>query len=129
MISEENLKKRLSEVSKVESIIKEELEIFKHILNQQRVERLVSLIYTHGYRVMDEEKNRALRYLERGRDQKEVLDGFSQAVLAKTLHIPSKILRKYIDVNFVEFIILQFEKEFATPDGSEAQETKQKEDK
>jgi glutamyl-tRNA reductase len=121
-ISEENLKRRLSEVGKVERIIAEELEIFEYILNRQRVERLISLIYKHGYQVMTEEKKKAIRYLEKGRDHKEVLDGFSHAVLAKTLHTPAKILRSFTDIDLVEILIMQFEREFnvRNDEGSEA---------
>jgi len=125
-ISEENLKRRLAEVGNVERIIAEELEIFEYILDQQRVERLVSLIYQHGNEVMREEKKRALRYLENGHDQKAVLDGFAHAVLSKTLHTPTKIFRSLTDVDLIEFLILQFEREFNVQngDGSEASKTK-----
>ena len=125
-ISEENLKRRLAEVSKVERIIAEELGIFEYILDQQRVERLVSLIYQHGNEVLREEKKRALRYLENGHDQKAVLDGFAHAVLSKTLHAPTKILRSLTDVDLIEFLILQFERELhvQNSDGSEASKTK-----
>lgn len=121
-ISEENLKRRLAEVGNVERIIAEELEIFEYILDQQRVERLVSLIYQHGDQVLREEKKRALRYLENGHDQKAVLDGFAHAVLSKTLHTPTKIFRTLTDVDLIEFLILQFEREFNVQngDGSEA---------
>jgi glutamyl-tRNA reductase len=125
-ISEENLKRRLAEVGNVERIIAEELGIFEYLLDQQRVERLVSLIYQHGYEVMTEEKKRALRYLENGHDQKAVLDGFAHAVLAKTLHMPTKIFRSLTDVDLVEFLIMQFERELNVQngDGSEASKTK-----
>ncbi len=127
-ISEENLKKRLSEVSNVEQIIEGEMELFKNILNRQRVERLIALIYKHESRISEEEKKRALSYIERGRDQKEVLEGFSQAVLSKTLHTPTLILRSYVEMmgkgsedkdnddnnnsDFIDFFIAEFEKEF-----------------
>lgn len=111
-ISEENLKRRLSEVGKVEQIIEEEMEIFNYILNRQKVEILVTMLYKHGHHIMEEEKKKALRYLEQGKDQKEVLEGFSHAVLAKILHTPTKILRNYTDANFIDSLMLQFEKEF-----------------
>jgi glutamyl-tRNA reductase len=124
-ISEENLKRRLAEVGKVEQIIADELEIFKYILNQRRVERLVSLIYQHGNEVMQAEKKRALRYLENGHDQKVVLEGFAHAVLSKTLHTPTKILRSITDVDLIESLILQFERKshVQSSDGSEALKT------
>ena len=128
-ISEENLKRRLSEVSKVERIIGEEMEIFNYILNRQKAEVLITMLYKHGHHVMEEEKKKALRYLEKGRDQKEVLEAFSHAVLAKTLHTPTKILRNYTDATFIDFLILQFEKEFDGHNRSKAPETKQKEEK
>ncbi|MHC1610978.1 MAG: glutamyl-tRNA reductase [Candidatus Methanospirareceae archaeon] len=111
-ISEENLKRRLSEVGKVEEIIEEEMGIFNRILNRQKVEMLVAMLYKHGHQVMEEEKKKALRYLERGRNQKEVLEGFSHAVLAKTLHTPVRILRNCTDADFIDLLISQFEKEF-----------------
>jgi glutamyl-tRNA reductase len=124
-ISEENLKRRLAEVGNVERIIAEELGIFEYILDRQRVERLVSMIYQHGYEVMTEEKKRALRYLENGHDKKAVLDGFAHAVLSKTLHTPTKILRSLTDIDLIEFLILQFERELnvQNDEGSEIQRT------
>jgi glutamyl-tRNA reductase len=122
-ISEENLKKRLSEVGKVERIIEEEIELFTTILNRQKVERFIAMIYKHGCRVREEEKKRALRYVEKGRDPKTVLEGFSHAVLSKTLHTPTKILRNYVemrgkswddgdaDFDFIDFLIAELEKE------------------
>jgi glutamyl-tRNA reductase len=123
-ISEENLKRRLAEVGKVERIIAEELEIFEYLLDQQRVERLVSMIYQHGYEVMTEEKKRALRHLENGHDQKAVLDGFAHAVLSKTLHTPTKILRSLTDVDLIEFLILQFERELHVQNGDDSEASK-----
>ncbi len=128
-ISEENLKRRLSEVSKVERIIEEEMEIFNYILNRQKAEILITMLYKHGHHVMEEERKKALSYLEKGRNHKEVLDGFSHAILAKTLHTQTKIFRNYTDANFIDFLILQFEKEFDGHKGSKAPETKQKEEK
>ncbi|MCD6455303.1 MAG: glutamyl-tRNA reductase [Methanophagales archaeon] len=94
-ISEENLKKRLSEVCKVELIIREEIERFKTILNREEIERVIALIHKHGSRIREEEKRRALGYIEKGRDPKEVLEGFSHAVLSKAFHLPTRILRSY----------------------------------
>ena len=94
-ISEENLKKRLSEVCKVELIIREEIERFKTILNREEIERVIALIHKHGSRIREEEKRKALGYIDKGRDPKEVLEGFSHAVLSKTFHLPTRILRSY----------------------------------
>jgi len=125
-ISDENLKRRLSEVSKVERILDEEIELFKNILNRQRVERLIAMIYKYGSQIREEEKKRAFRYIEKGRDPKEVLEDFSHAVLSKTLHTPSRILRRYVETrgrysdidehdndnsDFIDFLMDEFEKE------------------
>jgi glutamyl-tRNA reductase len=117
-VSEDNLKRRLSEVSKVESIIEEELEIYEYLSNRQNVETLVSMIYKNGHQLVEEEKRKALRYLEKGRDQEEVLEAFSQAILNKTLHIPTKILRNYTDDELVNYLIFQFENELGAQRGS-----------
>jgi len=93
-ISEENLRRRLSEVGKVERIIDEEIEIFIKLLRRKRVERLISLLYTYGNAVRNEEKREALAYLRKGRDAEEVLDAFSKAVLSKTLHPAVSVLRR-----------------------------------
>lgn len=122
-ISENNLKKRLSEVSKVEKMIEREIELFKKILNRQRVERLVGMIYQHGSRIREEEMKRALRYIEKGRAPEEVLDDFSRAVLAKTCHPLTKILRN-TDVNLLDSLLLQLEKEFDGHNSSDAVRTK-----
>jgi len=133
-ISEENLKKRLSEVCKVELIIREEIERFKTILNREEIERVIALIHKHGSRIREEEKRKALGYIDKGRDPKEVLEGFSHAVLSKAFHLPTRILRSYavmrgggsgendddIDNNnnnsnnnsdFIDFLMDEFEKE------------------
>ncbi len=130
-ISEENLKRRLAEVDKVEIIIEEEIELFKNILNREEVERIIAMIYEHGSRIREEEKKRAIRYMEKGRDPKEVLEGFSRAVLSKTLHTPTRILRSYVEMrgrgssesdndndnnnnnkgDFIDFLMDEFEKE------------------
>ena len=101
-ISEENMKKRLSEVGKVERIIEEEIELFKKILAKHRVERLIGMIYKYGDRVRAEEKQKALRFMSTGRDLKLILDDFSHAVLAKTLHLPTEILRRYVVTNYLD---------------------------
>jgi len=119
-ISEENLKRRLSEVSKVEKIIEEELEIYEYILNRQKVETLISMIYKNGSQILEEEKRRALRYLEKGRAQEEVLEAFSHAVFNKTFHIPTKILRNCTDAEFIDSLILQFEQELGKQRWSKA---------
>ncbi len=123
-ISDENLKRRLSEVDKVEIIIEEEIELFKNILNRKEVERLIGMIYEHISQIRREEKRRAIGYLEKGRDPKEVLEGFSRAVLSKALHLPTKILRNYVimrgsgesdnndnNSDFIDFLMEEFEKE------------------
>jgi len=127
-ISEENLKRRLSEVGKVERIIEEEVELFKKLLNRKEAEKLIAMFYEHGSRVRAEEKKRALSYIEKGRDPKAVLDDFSHAVLFKTLHAPAMIIRSYVekrssvhegrcddcDTNdvgdFIDFLMAEFEK-------------------
>jgi len=118
-ISENNLKKRLSEVSKVEKMIEREIELFKKILNRQRVERLVTMIYQHGSRIREEEIKRALHHIEKGRAPEEVLDDFSRAVLAKTYHPLTKILRN-TDVHLLDSLLLHFEKEFDGHNSSNA---------
>lgn len=130
-ISEENLKRRLAEVDKVEIIIEEEIELFKNILNREEVERVIAMIYEHGSRIREVEKKRAISYMEKGRDPKEVLEGFSHAVLSKTLHTPTRILRSYVEMrgrgssesegdndnnnnnngDFIDFLMDEFEKE------------------
>jgi len=95
-ISEENKKKRLSEVEKVEMIIDKEVDRFKKILNRQRIERLIGMIYEHGSHVREEEKRRALRFIEKGKDPKVVLDKFSHALLNKTLHLQSQVFRDFV---------------------------------
>ncbi len=118
-ISEENLKKRLSEVGKVEKIIEEEIELFKKILARHRVEKLIGTLYQYGAEIRAGEKRKALRYLKRGRDPEQILDDFSRAVLSKTLRLPTEILRRYalnIDdeeckVDFVDFFMDELEQD------------------
>ncbi len=126
-ISEENLKKRLSEVDKVEGIIDEEVELFKKLLNRKEAEKLIAMLYEHGSRIRAEERKKAIHYIEKGRDPKEVLDAFSHAVLFKTLHAPAMMIRNYIEKrssvteercdecdngvgDFIDFLMVEFEK-------------------
>ncbi len=126
-ISEENLKKRLSEVDKVEEIIEEEVELFKKLLNRKEAEKLIAMLYEHGSRIRAEERKKAIQYIEKGRDPKEVLDAFSHAVLFKTLHVPAMMIRNYIEKrgsvtegrcdecdngvsDFIDFLMVEFEK-------------------
>ncbi len=119
-ISEENLRKRLSEVWKVEKIIDEEIELFKEILARHRVEKLIGRIYQYGEEIRGKERHKALQYLKKGRDPEQVLDAFSHAVLSKTLHLPTEILRRYVvniddneecKTDFIEFFMEEFEQE------------------
>jgi glutamyl-tRNA reductase len=126
-ISEENRKKRLSEVGKVEGIINEEVELFKKLLNRKEAEKLIAMLYEHGSRVRADERKKAIRYIEKGRDPKEVLDDFSHAVLFKTLHAPAMMIRNYIEKrssvseggcdefdngvgDFIDFLMVEFKK-------------------
>lgn len=125
-ISVDNLKRRLSEVDNVEIIIEKEIELFKNILKRKEVERLIAMIYEHGSRIREDEKKRAISYMEKGRDPKEVLEDFSHAVVSKTLHLPTKILRSYVvkrdkgsgdrdnddnnNSDFIDFLMDEFEK-------------------
>ena len=118
-ISEENLRRRLSEVGKVERIIDEEIEIFIKLLRRKRVERLISLLYTYGNAVRSEEKREALAYLRKGRDAEEVLDAFSKAVLSKTLHPAVSVLRRLAEQS-VEVV------ESESSEGSEKQDNDKK---
>ncbi len=93
-ISEENLRRRLGEVSKVERIIEEELRILEKILKRKRVERLISSIYNHGRAVGEAEINEALAYLRRGKDAESVLNAFSRSLMFKTLHPLVSALKK-----------------------------------
>jgi glutamyl-tRNA reductase len=123
-LSEENLKRRLSEVGKVERIIEDEMENFQYMLNRQNAEILISMLYKHGHQIREEEKTRASRYLELGRDQNEVLERFSNAILAKTLHTTAKLLRNCTDVNFINTFTVQLEREFARQGRTYANESK-----
>ncbi len=93
-ISEENLRRRLGEVSKVERIIEDELRILEKILKRKRVERLISSIYNHGRAVGEAEINEALAYLRRGKDAESVLNAFSRSLMFKTLHPLVSALKK-----------------------------------
>ncbi|MDI6886823.1 MAG: hypothetical protein QMD22_10905, partial [archaeon] len=64
-----------------------------------------------------------LRHIEKGRAPEEVLEDFSRAVLAKTFHPLTKILRN-TDVNLLDSLILQLEKEFDGHNSSDALKNK-----
>jgi len=43
------------------------------------------------------EKKKAIEFLKKGRDPSAVLEAFSNAVLSKTLHTPTLVLRRYVE--------------------------------
>jgi len=118
------MNRRLFEVGKVERIIEDEMQKFQYMLNRQNAEILISMLYKHGYQVREEEIKRAFRYLEKGRDQNEVLERFSHAILAKTLHIQAKLLRNCTDANIINTFTVQLERELVRQGRSHADENK-----
>jgi glutamyl-tRNA reductase len=87
-ISEQNLKKRKSEVGKVHAIINEELRLLEEQYKKQRVERLISNIYKNAETIRRRELEKALNRINNGNGDvtyDDVLNDLTNSIIKKML--------------------------------------------
>lgn len=96
-ISEKNLERRKSEISKVETIIDEELELLKIQYKRQQADRIISALYSMINEIRCHERDAAINKLKAyhtiGEIETEVLNDLTHSVANKILAEPTKILR------------------------------------
>jgi glutamyl-tRNA reductase len=87
-ISEQNLKRRKSEIGKVLAIINEELELLQEEYKKQRVNRLISTLYKNAETIRRQELEKALNRINHGDNEvkyDEVLHDLTNSIIKKML--------------------------------------------
>ncbi|MDF1557036.1 MAG: glutamyl-tRNA reductase [ANME-2 cluster archaeon] len=96
-ISEKNLDRRKSEISKVENIINEELDLLKIQYKRQRADCIISDLYSMIEDIRCHERDAAINKLKAyhtmGEMESEVLNNMTHSVANKILAEPTKVLR------------------------------------
>ncbi|MBW6517598.1 MAG: glutamyl-tRNA reductase [ANME-2 cluster archaeon] len=96
-ISEKNLVRRKSEISKVENIIDEELRLLRIQYKRQQADRIISALYSMINEIRCHERDAAINKLKAyhtiGEIETEVLNDLTHSVANKILAEPTKILR------------------------------------
>ncbi|MCG7850995.1 MAG: glutamyl-tRNA reductase [Methanosarcinaceae archaeon] len=97
VINERNLKMRMEEAKKAESLIEEEFALLITQYKQQKADGLISELYGRVYSVRKHERNRALNrlaaYHTLGEIETTVLDDLTHSIVNKILAEPTKVLR------------------------------------
>jgi glutamyl-tRNA reductase len=87
-ISEQNLKRRKSEVGKVHAIINEELRLLEEQYKKQRVERLIANIYKNAESIRRRELEKALSRIKQGNGKvthDDILNDLTNSIVKKML--------------------------------------------
>jgi len=87
-ISEQNLKRRKSEIGKVLAIINEELELLQEEYKKQRVNRLISKLYKNAETIRCQELEKALNRINHGDNEvkyDDVLHDLTNSIIKKML--------------------------------------------
>jgi glutamyl-tRNA reductase len=87
-ISEQNLKRRNSEIGKVLAIVNEELELLQEEYKKQRVNRLISTLYKNAETIRRQELEKALNRINHGDNEvkyDEVLHDLTNSIIKKML--------------------------------------------
>ncbi|MCL7475363.1 MAG: glutamyl-tRNA reductase [Methanosarcinales archaeon] len=96
-ISEKNLERRKSEISKVENIIDEELRLLRIQYKRQQADRIISALYSMINEIRCHERDAAINKLKAyhtiGEIETEVLNDLTHSVANKILAEPTKTLR------------------------------------
>ena len=97
VVNERNLKMRMEEAKKAESLIEEEFALLIAQYKQQKADGLISELYGRVYSVRENERNRALNrlaaYHTLGEIETTVLDDLTHSIVNKILAEPTKVLR------------------------------------
>ncbi len=104
-IAEENIEKRKNEIKKVEDIVESELRLLEKELIRQKIEPILSKMYTGAEDVRQRELSRALAMLEDldGENQ-EIIDDMTKAIVKKVLAPMIENLKKAAENGNIEFL-------------------------
>lgn len=95
VVADENLKKRLCEVEKAEEIVKDEVVHLRKMVNEARVEPLISAVYKRAEQVRRRELQKALTMLGNLEDgQREVIEDLTHVLIKRVLHSSVMNLRR-----------------------------------
>ena len=96
-ISNENMMRRMAEVTKVEAIIAEEIRLLQAKYKRKQAEDLLGLLYSQAEVVKDQEVQRAMNKLSArhtlGEIEQKVLQDMSHSIVNKLLSEPTKALK------------------------------------
>jgi glutamyl-tRNA reductase len=96
-INSENMRLRMAEVAKVESIIAEELQLLKAKYKRKEAEDLLALLYSHAEVIKDQEVRKAMNKLSArhtlGEIEQKVLQDMSHSIVNKLFSEPTKALK------------------------------------
>ncbi len=96
-ISDENMRMRMREIEKVESIIKEELELLKAKYKRKEAEDLLAKMYSEAEKIKEQEVRKAMNKLSAyhtlGEIEQRVLMDMSHSIINKIFAEPTKVLK------------------------------------
>jgi len=96
-ISSENMKQRMAEVTRVEAIISEELQLLKAKYKRKQAEDLLAALYSQAEAIKDQEVRKAMNKLSArhtlGEIEQRVLQDMSHSIVNKLLSEPTKALK------------------------------------
>jgi glutamyl-tRNA reductase len=101
-ISSENLKQRMAEVNRVETIIAEEMQLLRAKYKRKQAEDLLAILYSKAEIIKDQEVKRAMNKLSArhtlGEIEQQVLQDMSHSIVNKIFSEPTKTLKKAAEV-------------------------------
>lgn len=96
-ISSENMRQRMAEVEKVDSIIEEEFALLKAKYKRKQAEELLAMLYSQAEVIKDQEVRKAMNKLSSrhtlGEIEQQVLMDMSHSIVNKLLAEPTKALK------------------------------------
>ncbi len=108
-ISSENMRQRMAEVEKVESIIAEELQLLKAKYKRKQAEELLALLYSQAEVIKDQEVRKAMNKLSArhtlGEIEQKVLQDMSHSIVNKLLSSPTKALKSAAERGDTELLL------------------------
>jgi glutamyl-tRNA reductase len=97
-ISNENMRQRAAEASKVEAIIAEELQLLKAKYKRKQAEEMLARLYSQAEVIKEQEVKRAMNKLSArhtlGEIEQQVLQDMSHSIVNKLLSDPTKALKR-----------------------------------
>ena len=97
-ISNENMKQRMAEASRVEAIIDEEMQLLKAKYKRKQAEDLLAMMYFNAEVIKDQEVKRAMNKLSArhtlGDIEQQVLRDMSHSIVNKLFSEPTKVLKQ-----------------------------------